>query len=349
MERSSPQAITAPYLDVSRVTRHALRSSNHHRHSSRFPLASSCLGTITNPSTIFWRTTLSTPLDDYLSWCLARPGISKYIEAGGNRVHYLEWEGPSAAPSLLLVHGFMGHAHWWDFVAPALAENYRVLAMDLGGMGDSGYRERYSLSQFIAEVEGVIRAVKLDALTVIGHSFGGRCTILTAYEHPELMERIIVVDSHVGFADEDRKRRFNREARREKKRYSDLQSAKARFRLVPEETGTHPTILDHVATHSLKKDGDAWIWKFDEAVMEKMPKPQITDAQALPLLKVPADFVCGAHSLVVPPEHAAKVAASIREGRAPVVIPGGFHHVPIGQPLALVGVLRALLASSKRR
>jgi pimeloyl-ACP methyl ester carboxylesterase len=288
------------------------------------------------------------PYDDYVSWCLARPGVSNYIDAGGNRIHYLEWRGPQGAPTLLLIHGFMGHAHWWDFVAPALAENYRVLSMDLGGMGDSGYRAKYSLADYVAEIAGVIRHATAERISIIGHSFGGRCTILTAHQHAELIERIVVVDSHVGFRDEERRHRFNREARREKKRYADLASAKARFRLIPEEPGTHPVVFDHIATHSVKKDGDAWIWKFDEAVMERMPRPAMTDAQALPLLKVPADFVCGAHSLVVSPEHAAKVAAAIRLGRAPIVIPAGFHHVPIGQPLALVAVLRALLAKENR-
>jgi len=290
-----------------------------------------------------------TPPDSYLSWCLARPGVSRYVDVAGNPIHYLEWAGPREnAHTLLLVHGFMGHAHWWDFVAPALAEDYRVVAMDLGGMGDSGYRAKYSLADFVAEIVGLIRHDNRGPVTVIGHSFGGRCTILAAHAHPELMARIIVVDSHVGFTDEQRKHKFRREARREKKRYADLESGKARFRLIPEEPGTAPLVFDHIAAHSLKRDGDAWIWKFDEAVMERMPRPPITDAQTLPLLTVSMDFVCGAHSEVVPPEHAAKIAAVVRRGRAPIVVPGAYHHVPIGQPIALTAVLRALLTKQTR-
>jgi len=291
----------------------------------------------------------TTSHEEYLSWCLARPGASHYVEAADNRIHILEWTGPSAAPTLLLIHGFMGHAHWWDFVAPVLAENYRVLAMDLGGMGDSGYRSGYSFANYIEEIAGVIRHAATRSLTVVGHSFGGRCTILAAHRYPELIDRIIVVDSHIGFPDVERKRRFDREMRREKKRYPDLMSAKKRFRLVPDEPGTHPRIFDHIATHSLKRENDAqggtaYVWKFDEAVMERLPRPAITDAQALPHLKVPMDYVCGEHSIVAPPEHARKIAAAIPNGRGPIVIPAAYHHVPIGQPLGLVCALRALLA-----
>jgi pimeloyl-ACP methyl ester carboxylesterase len=284
------------------------------------------------------------PHDEYLAWCLARPGVSHHLDVGGHRTHYLEWAGPQGAATVVLVHGFMGHAHWWDFVAPALAEDYRVIAMDLSGMGDSGHRDEYSLDKYVAEIAGVIRDASIKPVYLIGHSFGGRCSILTAYAHPELLKRLIVVDSHVSFPEPKRDRHFNREPGRTKKRYADLAGAKARFRLVPEETGTHPMILDHIAGHSLKQDGDAFIWKFDEGVVSNGPKPAVSDARAIPLLKVPMDFVCGQYSRVVPPEHAQKVAEAIPNGRAPIVIPAGFHHLPIGAPIALVSVLRALLA-----
>lgn len=289
-------------------------------------------------------TAAHTPHDQFLAWCLERPGVSNYVDVAGVRSHYLEWQGPKNAPTLLLVHGFMGHAHWWDFIAPVLAQDYRVVAMDLSGMGDSGYRAEYSLELYIAEIAGIIRHIRSEPIKLIAHSFGGRCAILTAHAHPALLKRIIVVDSHVGFADEERQRRFNRESRHEKKRYADLTSAKARFRLVPEEPGTLPLILDHIATHSLKQEGGAWVWKFDEAVMRNMTRPALSDAQALPQLKVPMDFVCGEHSSVAPLDHARKVAAAIPNGRGPIVIPAAYHHVPIGQPLALVSALRALLA-----
>ncbi|MBC7983502.1 MAG: alpha/beta fold hydrolase, partial [Candidatus Obscuribacterales bacterium] len=100
-------------------------------------------------------TPILTPHDDYLDWCLARPGTSHFIELAGSKTHYLEWVGPTDAPVLLLVHGFMGHAHWWDFMAPALATDYRVVSMDLSGMGDSGHLSEYSVDSYVEEIAGV--------------------------------------------------------------------------------------------------------------------------------------------------------------------------------------------------
>src|SRR5262245_62675297 len=58
------------------------------------------------------------------------------IEANGLRLHYLDW-GNDAAPPMLLLHGFSGHAHTWDAFARAMRSRYRVLALDQRGHGDS--------------------------------------------------------------------------------------------------------------------------------------------------------------------------------------------------------------------
>ena len=44
---------------------------------------------------------------------------------------------------LLFIHGMNAHSHWWDFIAPQFAGEYRVAAMDLTGMGDSDFRYEY--------------------------------------------------------------------------------------------------------------------------------------------------------------------------------------------------------------
>lgn len=292
---------------------------------------------------------LTSPLDDYLDWCIAHPGSSQHLDVDGVDIHYLEWQGPAGAPCLLLVHGFMGHAHWWDFVAPALAEDYRVLAMDLSGMGDSGWRDSYTLEIRAVEIAAVLEHADATDMTLIGHSFGGRCAILTAHAFPQLMKRAITVDTHVSVPDPERMRSFSGIEGRAKKRYTDLAYAKSRFRLVPGETGTPPVVLDHIAGNSLKEDDGAWIWKFDSKIMARSALPDNSDARALPLLQVPLDYVYGEHSAVVSKSHAATVAGTIVSGRAPIQVPAGGHHLPLGQPIATVATLRALLMQSNSK
>ena len=52
-----------------------------------------------------------------------------YVEAAGVRIRYLRW-GQRNRPGLLLVHGNAAHAEWWSFIAPFLASDYNVAALD---------------------------------------------------------------------------------------------------------------------------------------------------------------------------------------------------------------------------
>jgi len=61
---------------------------------------------------------------------------SAFVEVEGAKIHYLRW-GDRSKPGLLLVHGNAAHAYWWSFIAPYLAQDYNVAAMDFSGMGDS--------------------------------------------------------------------------------------------------------------------------------------------------------------------------------------------------------------------
>ena len=110
--------------------------------------------------------------DDWVQRMIDTPGRSGHLRSGDHVTHYLEWGDPSNARVLLLLHGFRGHAHWWDFVAPWFAQEYRVIAIDFGGMGDSSSRPKYSRGDFVAEVHATLEMIGPKEVTLVGHSFG---------------------------------------------------------------------------------------------------------------------------------------------------------------------------------
>ncbi|MDH5736895.1 MAG: hypothetical protein OEZ23_01230, partial [Gammaproteobacteria bacterium] len=77
----------------------------------------------------------------------------------GCRIHYAVWDEHSGEmadkPGVILVHGSNAHLEWWRFVAPFLADQFRVVTIDLSGNGDSGWREVYSGELFAREVKAV--------------------------------------------------------------------------------------------------------------------------------------------------------------------------------------------------
>jgi pimeloyl-ACP methyl ester carboxylesterase len=280
------------------------------------------------------------PADDWVQRMIDTPGRSGQLKTGDHVTHYLEWGDRSNPQVMLLLHGFRGHAHWWDFVAPWFADEYRVVAIDFGGMGDSSSRLKYSRADFVAEVHAVLQMLGSKSVTIVGHSFGGRITVFAAHQYPQYFKRAIIIDTNIGFADRPLRTRFES---RPKKTYPDLATACARFRLVPDEPPILPEIMQHLARHSVKRQADGFVWKFDETMVGNVGE-QIAEGELLASIELPMDFIAGEFSAVVPPELAHRIGAALRNGRGPIVIPSAYHHVPVDQPLALVAAMRALLS-----
>ena len=105
---------------------------------------------------------------------------SHRIDVGGTSIHYLAW-GERDLPGIVLVHGGAAHAHWWDHIGPSFLPDYRVVALDLSGHGDSDRRAGYTLRAWTEEVAAVIDDAGFTSPpVVVGHSMGGFVTIATA-------------------------------------------------------------------------------------------------------------------------------------------------------------------------
>ena len=113
---------------------------------------------------------------------------------GGVSLHVLEWS--DTGTPLVLVHGFGNEAHIWDDFAPLVAPHYRTVAVDLRGHGDSAHdpERRYDYDFHVADLEAVTAALGIDRLVLVGHSFGGRTSMLFAAKHPERMAGLVIVD-----------------------------------------------------------------------------------------------------------------------------------------------------------
>jgi pimeloyl-ACP methyl ester carboxylesterase len=278
--------------------------------------------------------------DDWVQRMIDAAGRSGQMRSGDHLTHYLEWGDPANPRVMLLLHGFRGHAHWWDFVAPWFAQEYRVVAIDFGGMGDSSYRPEYSRADFVAEVHATLQMIGRKEVTLVGHSFGGRISVFVAHEYPQLLKRALIIDTNIGFADQPLRTRF---VPRPKKVYPDLATACARFRFIPDEPPILPRIMQHLAMHSIKPQNDGFVWKFDEKPIGGTGWEEIAEGELLKDIEVPVDFIAGEFSEVVPAALAQRIGRALRNGRGPIVIPSAYHHIPVDQPLALVAAMRALL------
>ena len=129
---------------------------------------------------------------------------SRFIEVAGLRLH-LRDSGPTERepaaggggdrPVLILLHGFASSLHTWDDWAPTLSLHHRVIRYDLPGAGLTGtdpsgdYGDARAMQVLLALMGrlGVRRA------TLIGHSMGGRLAWKMAAEHPDRVDRLVLI------------------------------------------------------------------------------------------------------------------------------------------------------------
>jgi len=285
------------------------------------------------------------------SWfqaAVATPTRSHFAPIAGARIHYLSWnEHERDKPALILVHGLRAHARWWSFIAPALLERFRVYALDFAGMGDSEARDSYDPLGLSLDIAGVIEHAGIAPAVVVGHSLGGGRTIRLCVERPDLVARAVVVDSFVHFTDGPV--RIPRITTGPRKLYPSFAEAKARYRLTPPDESALDYVIDYIAHHSLeavsaREPGGAsgFRWKFADNLTDFVLLEQDGGA-LLPRIAVPLVYMHGEHSHLMMGGLPERIVKSIPGARGPIAIPEARHHVPLGQPLALISALRAAL------
>jgi pimeloyl-ACP methyl ester carboxylesterase len=273
---------------------------------------------------------------------LAAPHEDHTVVSQGTPIHYLAW-GDRSKPGLVLIHGGAAHAQWWSFIAPFLARQYRVVAPDLAGHGDSGQRAHYARRSFSADVMAVIDDAQfLGPPVLAGHSMGGLVTIVTASLYGDRLAGAIIVDAPVKKPDPESEERADRGPARSQRLYPDLATAMSRFRLLPAQPCENDYIIEHIARTSVRAVEGGYTWKFDPRVFADLSLESMH--LYLASVRCRVALVHGELSVVVPPE-TGEYMYELLERNAPVVeIPEAHHHLILDQPLAFVTAMRALLA-----
>lgn len=104
--------------------------------------------------------------------------------------------GPRSASPIVLVHCFTCSIDWWDGMIPLLAREHRVIAMDLLGHGGSEKpASGYSIPEQADLVAAALGRLGVREAEVVGHSLGGPVSIALAERSPELVDRLVIIDS----------------------------------------------------------------------------------------------------------------------------------------------------------
>ena len=114
----------------------------------------------------------------------------------GHDVTYRLAEAAPGRPTPLHIHGPAGNSRTRKDVKPGLADDFTVLAPDLPGHGESANpMGDYSHGAFASGLRDLLATLDIGPVTVIGHSLGGGVAMQLAYQHPELVDRLVLIGS----------------------------------------------------------------------------------------------------------------------------------------------------------
>jgi pimeloyl-ACP methyl ester carboxylesterase len=139
-------------------------------------------------------------MDSYIPWNSQslekwsnRYARGEFIELNGRSTHYLE---RGDGEPVILIHGFNMDIHTWSQNINDLAEQYRVLAIDLWGQGFSTREPLdYGYALYAEQIRRFMDALDIQKVNLVGHSMGGGTAIYFAVRFPERVNSLVLVDS----------------------------------------------------------------------------------------------------------------------------------------------------------
>jgi pimeloyl-ACP methyl ester carboxylesterase len=120
-----------------------------------------------------------------------------YAQVGDDvRLHYVE---AGDGPLIVLLHGFPEFWFSWRLqIAPLAASGFRVVAPDMRGYNLSSRPagvEPYGVDKLAADIRGLIRELGAESAMVVGHDWGGTVAWATAMYHPEVVDRLAILNA----------------------------------------------------------------------------------------------------------------------------------------------------------
>ena len=274
---------------------------------------------------------------------------SRFIVRDDLELHHLDWGNHGRHP-IVLVHGSRLHAHVWNHFSRRFRDRYHIIALDQRGHGDSGWgaQDGYQMENFYQDLRAVVEARGLSRFTLIGHSLGGRVSMLFAHRHPELLERLVLVDITPGrpaaapaapgeVSDDDRTAPGE---------FDTPDAALAHLKRLMPRAPAH--LVEESVRFGLRRTGEGrYTWKYDPGFLSgRRSRANAVDLwSAVKSIPTPTLLQYGSHSNVVSRELAARMAETMP--RCTVErIEGAGHGLFTDQPEAFAESVERFLAAA---
>jgi pimeloyl-ACP methyl ester carboxylesterase len=272
----------------------------------------------------------------------AKPLVTRisHVLEDGRHVSALKWG--SAAAKIVFVHGSAQNAHTWDTVCLALGEP--ILAVDLPGHGHSAWRDDgdYTPRSLAFDIAPIIEQHAPQAALVCGMSLGGLTTLALAYQRPDLVPRLMMVDITPGVTPE--KAKAITDFVNGPQAFASFDDLLARTK-EHNPTRSESSLRRGILHNARQLDDLSWVWRYDRrSHPRREPGTQVAAGmwEMIERLPCPLTLVRGGISPVV--DDADEAELRRRRPDATVhMVDGAGHSVQGDRPRELAALVRGEL------
>ncbi len=236
---------------------------------------------------------------------------------------------------VVLLHPVGTRGEFWDPVVDLLETEYRTIAVDFRGHGESDTPRRgFSLEDLADDVIELLKVQDAEGAVVIGCSLGGMVTQAIALKAPELLSAIVIADT--GYMQTDQTRQAMTERARAARNGMPTVVASTLERWSPADfRASHPEVVERIRGWLLSDDPTvfAWCW---EAIRD------LNHGERLAAVHLPALVIRGSEDASARRDTMQAMAKLLPRGRF-VEIPGAGHVAPLEQPAQFVALVREFL------
>ncbi|WP_462381880.1 alpha/beta fold hydrolase [Pseudomonas sp. Marseille-QA0892] len=246
------------------------------------------------------------------------------------------WDDVGQGAPVVFLHGLFLDRQFWRETVDGLAASQRCVAFDMPGHGVSEWREGLSLDAIAEDLALWLVEHGASGATLVGHSQGGMIALRLAAKYPDLVGRLVLVNTSARAEDlerlpiwRQRRAALLGDANLRKTVFDEIQ----RFTTAPGWHDAHPATSRQEQQIMMSHDLAALTQALDAAIFERR------DVRGLLRdITVPVTVVSGALDRATPPALGEEIAAGVPRGRATTVEAVG-HHLPKEAPVAMINAI----------
>jgi pimeloyl-ACP methyl ester carboxylesterase len=242
-----------------------------------------------------------------------------------------------AGSPVIILHGLFGFSDNWQTIAKNLADHHLVAALDLRNHGQSPHVSSHTYPEMAEDIRDFMESHWMFSASLIGHSMGGKVAMQMALSHPDMVERLVVVDIEPGQAEDNHSGIFDALLGMD---LSKIENRTEATKYLSEHIND-PGTLQFLLKNLTRSDAGGFSWKMNLPVLWKHFSDILAPVTGEPFEK-PTLFIRGSRSNYIKPEDNTLIKTLFPKANIVTIEEAG-HWVHADKPQELLAVLKDFL------